>query len=97
MVEVATQTLSPWGYQTPALGIPNTQHAEKIQIGDITHAVLGAYVWAKWLHNHCRLGGPPSGGGGGQNQKWLLRGRTQRSVCTVQLFGRLAVLETHTL
>ena len=34
-----------------------------------------AHKWARWLHNHCRLGGSPLLQSGGQNQKWPTSGQ----------------------
>ena len=47
-------------------GVPNK--VDKIRIGYLTPAFLGAQKRAEWLHNPCFLGGPQQSG---QNQKWL--------------------------
>ena len=43
------------------------QTMEEIRSGSINPAVLGPQMWAKWLHNPYRHGGPKSG----EDSKWI--------------------------
>ena len=40
------------------LGVTNTNRGEEIRNGYINPTILRARMWAKWLHNPCRLEGP---------------------------------------
>ena len=56
-------TCGQGGYLTPAAsGVPSA--SERGAESEVAH------LWARWLLNPCRLGGPPRFGAGGQNQKW---------------------------
>ena len=56
------------GCITPAaLGIPTaSERGAKSEV---------AHLWARWLHNPCRLGDPHRLRAGGQNQKWPTSGQ----------------------
>ena len=56
-------TCGQGGYITPAAwGIPiASERGTKSEV---------AHLWARWLHNPCRLGGPLRFRAGGENQKW---------------------------
>ena len=56
-------TCGQGGYLTPAAsGIPSA--SERGAESEVAH------LWARWLRNPCRLGGPLRFRAGGQNQKW---------------------------
>ena len=38
-----------------------------------------AHKWARWLHNPCRLGGPPPLQSGGHNHRWPTSGKVATS------------------
>ena len=64
-LEVATSPLLSCGeeirsgYITLAItGIPSARYGEETRRGYISRAVLGGHMWAKWLHNPCRVRGP---------------------------------------
>ena len=70
------------------MGTIHVTCVEQVEVTDLVFmlcALLGR-IWG-WLWSACGAGG------------WCvnLRGRLKRSARAVQLFGRLAVLETHTL
>ena len=73
------------GYINPAAsGIPTTsQRGAESEL---------AHKWARWLHNHCRLGDPHTPRSGGQNQKWPTGGQGGRGyVATLPASGPLLI------
>ena len=65
----------------PSIPTLYPKHHPPSSPGYLTLAVLGAHVFAEWLHHHCLLGGPQQGGkkwgGKGDN-----RGENRGKLCS---------------